>query len=115
MRRIVAEPATGGEVLYRIVGAQESTADEFRGRRDLRGRRPVSADTPWLLLAGVSMFETPAGALRIARRRPAWLAQIRLRAGAGIHFARTGTRGHVTVWGAPSTLAGCADRVNEAP
>jgi hypothetical protein len=115
VRRIVAEPAAGDEVLYRIVRAQEPAMDDFRGRRELPRRRPVSADTPWLLLAGVSMFETPTGALRIARRRPAWLAQIRLRAGAGIHFARGGTRGHVTVWGAPSILASCVERVDEAP
>ena len=57
--RIVASPATGAEVLYRVVSVAGATIDDFRGRRDLPRNRPLPPDTPWLLLAGVSMFDTP--------------------------------------------------------
>jgi hypothetical protein len=110
---IVARPPTGAEILYRVVDAGGATTDDLRGRRDLP-RRPLPPDTPWLLLAGVSMFDTPDGALHVARRRPAGLARVRLAVDAGIHFARTGRHGHFTIWGAPSTLVGCVERVDPA-
>lgn len=73
-----------------------------------------SRPTPWLLLAGVSMFEAPAAALHIARRRPAGLARVRLKADAGIHFVRTGRQGHHTVWGAPTVLLHCIEHFDRA-
>jgi hypothetical protein len=109
--RIVAESATGDEVLYRLLRATAPVVDDFRGRRDLPRGRPLPDDTPWLLLAGVSMFDTEAGALRVARQRPATLARVRLAARRGVHVAPTGTRGHRTVWGAPSVLLECVEHV----
>ncbi len=112
--RIVASPATGAEVLYRVVSVAGATIDDFRGRRDLPRNRPLPPDTPWLLLAGVSMFDTPVAALRIAQRRPAGLAHVRLKVDVGIHFARTGRPGHYTVWGAPSMLVACVQQIDRA-
>jgi hypothetical protein len=109
--RIVADAATGGEVLYRLLRATAPVVDDFRGRRDLPRGRPVPADTPWLLLAGVSMFDTQVGALRVARQRPATLARVRLAPRRGVHLAATGARGHRTVWGAPSILLECVEQV----
>jgi hypothetical protein len=99
--RIVASPATGAEVLYRVVSVDGAAIDDFRGRRDLPRTRPLPPDTPWLLLAGVSMFDTPAAALRIAQRRPAGLAHVRLKVDVGIHFARTGRPGALHGLGRP--------------
>ncbi len=112
---IILAPATGAEVLYRIVSVDQPTAEDFRGHRDPPRRRPVTPDTPWVLLAGVSMFDTPAQALRIARRRPAGLARVRLRPEVGIHFVRTGRQGHHAVWGAPAVLLDCVEMTERAP
>lgn len=111
---IVAASATGAELLYRVVSTDGPELDDFRGRRELPRRRPVSPDTPWLFLAGVSMFDTPEGALQIARRRPAGLVRVRLKPDLGIHFAPTGRRGHYTVWGAPSVLNDCVEQFDQA-
>jgi hypothetical protein len=70
---------------------------------------------PWLLLVGVSLFDTREGALQIARRRPAWVAELRLVAGRGIHMAITGSYGHRTVWGDPDVLAACVETCHVAP
>lgn len=114
MTRIVAQAAQGDEVLYRLARGESAAVDDFRGRRDLpRGRR-FPARTPWLLLAGVSMFETQQGALTVARRRPATVARVRLKAEAGVHLARSGGRGHYTVWGAPTVLFDCVESINQA-
>ncbi len=113
-QQIVAAPATGAELLYRVVSIDGPQLDDFRGRRELPRRRPVPPDTPWLLLAGVSMFDTPQAALQIARRRPAALARVRLKPDLGIHFAPTGRRGHYTVWGAPSVLNDCVEQLDRA-
>jgi len=113
-QRIVASPATGAELLYRVVAADGPLIDDFRGRRDFPRQRALPADTPWLLLAGVSMFDTPEAALHVARRRPAGLARVRLKPDLGIHFARTGRSGHYTVWGAPSVLIDCVEHFDRA-
>jgi hypothetical protein len=44
--RIVASPATGTEVLYRVVSVGGAAIDDFRGRRDLPRTRPLAPDTP---------------------------------------------------------------------
>jgi hypothetical protein len=111
---IVAAPATDAELLYRVISRDGPQLDDFRGRRELPRRRPVSPDTPWLLLTGVSMFDTPQSALHIARRRPAGLAHVRLKSDLGIHFAPTGRPGHYTVWGAPSVLVDCVEQFDRA-
>ena len=113
-REIVAKPAAG-HVLYRLVRDASGRVEDFRSHRDRTPRRPVPAGTPWLLLVGVSMFDSPAGALAVARRRPAWIAEVRLRAGLGIHVASTGPPGHHTVWADPRALASCIDSWREAP
>jgi len=110
--RIVASPATGAEVLYRVVSVAGAAIDDFRGRRDLPRNRPLPPDTPWL--HGVSTFDTPVAALRIAQRRPAGLAHVRLKVDVGIHFARTGRPGHYTVRGAPSVLVACVQQIDRA-
>jgi len=104
--QITAQPAQG-EVLYRIARLQRPGEEDFRCHREQLRRRPAPAGTPWLLQVGVSMFDTREGALQIARRRPAWVAELRLPAGKGIHLAATGSRGHRTAWGDPDVLAGC--------
>jgi len=112
--QIVAKPAQR-EVLYRVVRADRPRAEDFRSHREQPRRRPVAAGTPWLLLVGVSMFDTREGALQIARRRPAWVAELRLVAGRGIHMAVTGSCGHRTVWGDPDVLAACVETCHVAP
>jgi hypothetical protein len=112
--QIVAQPAQN-EVLYRVVRAERPRVGEFCSHREQPRRRPAPASTPWLLLVGVSMFETREGALQIARRRPAWVAELRLVAGRGIHVAVTGSYGHRTVWGDPDVLAACVERCHVAP
>lgn len=112
--QIVTRPA-GNEVLYRLVRAEHPCVDDFRSHREQLRRRPVPASTPWLLLVGVSMFDTREGALQVARRRPAWVAELRLAAGRGIHLAVTGSYGHRTVWGDPDVLASCVEACHVAP
>jgi hypothetical protein len=104
--QIVAQPAQG-EALYRVVRTDQSRAEDFRCHREQPRRRPVPVGTPWLLVVGVSMFDTREGALQIARRRPTWIAELHIPAGQGVHVAATGSRGHRTVWGDPETLAAC--------
>jgi hypothetical protein len=73
--RIVASLATGAEVLYRVVSVGGAAIDDFRGRRDLPRTRPLPPDTPWLLLAGVSMFDTrPQRCGSLSGDRQGWLA-----------------------------------------
>ncbi len=112
--QIVAQPAQD-EVLYRVVRAEQPHVEDFSSHRERPRRRPVPAGTPWLLLVGVSMFDTRDGALQIARRRPAWVAELRLTAGRGIHMAATGSHGHRTVWGEPDVLAACVETCHVAP
>src|SRR3954464_13412073 len=113
-REIVAKPAAG-QVLFRLVRDPGGRVEDFRSPRDRSPRRPVPSGTPWLLLVGVSMFDSLAGALAVARRRPAWIAELRLPGGLGIHLARRGPPGHHTVWGEPRVLAGCIDNWRQAP
>jgi len=112
--QIVAQPARD-EMLYRVVHAEQPRVEDFRSHRERPRRRPVAAGTPWLLLVGVSMFDTREGALQIARRRPAWVAELRLATGRGIHVAATGSHGHRTVWGDPDVLAACVETCHVAP
>lgn len=112
--QIVAQPARG-ELLYRVVRAERPRVDDVRSHRERPHKRPVPEDTPWPLVVGVSMFDTREGALQIARRRPAWVAELRLAAHRGIHVAATGAYGHRTVWGDPQVLAACVERCHVAP
>jgi hypothetical protein len=112
--QIIAQPARD-EVLYRVVRAERPRVEDFRSHREQPRRRPVPASTSWLLLVGVSMFDTREGALQIARRRPASVAEMRLTAGRGIHTAVTGSYGHRTVWGDPDVLAACVETCHVAP
>jgi hypothetical protein len=84
------------------------TASSRAGVRYRRARRG-------LLLVGVSMFDTLEWALQIDRRRPTWVAELRLVAGHGVHMAVTGSQGHRTVWGAPDDLAACVRAFRVAP
>jgi hypothetical protein len=111
---LVLVPAAGTEVLYRLARGEPATVDDFRGRRDLSRDRRFPAHTPWVLLAGVSMFDTEQGALKVARRYPATIARVRLRTEVGIHLARSGGRGHFTIWGAPSVLIDCVEATDRA-
>jgi hypothetical protein len=108
----VAEPATGAEVLYRVVALPGATPDNFRGERNLPKNRPrpVPPDTPWLYLAGVSTWDSEAGALGITVRRPQRVARLILKVDVGIHFERNGAPGHYDVWGAPNVLYDCIDQ-----
>ncbi|HSZ69306.1 MAG TPA: hypothetical protein VK756_02990 [Solirubrobacteraceae bacterium] len=112
--QITALPAKG-ELLYRVVRAERPRMEDFRSHREQPRRRPVPASTPWLLLVGVSMFDTREAALQIARRRPAWVAELRLTAGRGIQVAVTGSYGHRTVWGDPDVLSACVETCHVAP
>lgn len=102
-------------MLYRLVRAEQPRIEDFWSYRERPQRRPVEAGTPWLLLVGVSMFHTREGALRIARRRPAWVAKLHLEAGHGIHVGITGSPGHRTVWGDPDALVACVQACDVAP
>jgi hypothetical protein len=103
-QRIVAAPATGADLLYRVVSRDGPQLDDFRGCRELPRHRPVPPETPWLLLVGISMFDTPQAALQIARRRPAGLARVRLQPDLGIHFAATAGAA-TTPYGAPQACS----------
>lgn len=111
---ITAEPARG-EVLYRLVSGDRPRVEDFMSHRDRPRRRPVPAGTPWLLVVGVSMFDTRARALEVARRRPAWVAELHLAPRRGIHRALTGSAGHHTVWGDPRALEACVRVCDMAP
>jgi hypothetical protein len=110
---IVAKPAQE-ETLYRVVRTSQPRVEDFRCHREQPRRRPLPAFSPWLLVVGVSMFETREGALQIARRRPAWIAEVRLPAGQGIHVAATGSLGHRTVWAESDALAACVQACDMA-
>jgi hypothetical protein len=112
--QIVARPA-GGDRLYRLVRDPDVRVDHFRSHRERSPRRPVPPGTPWLFIVGLSMFDTLDGALAVARRRPAWVAEVVLESGQGIHLARTLSKGHHTVWGEARTLVACITDVLEAP
>lgn len=98
-----------------IVAQPARDEEDFRSHREQPRRHPVPASTPWLLSIGVSLFDTREGALQIARRRPAWVAELRVTAGRGIHIAATGSHGHRTAWGDPDVLAACVEACHVAP
>lgn len=112
--QIAARPAQG-DILYRVVRTDQPSSEDFRSHREQARKRPAPEGTPWLLVVGVSMFDTRDGALQIALRRPAWIAELRLAASRGIHVATTGSRGHRTVWGDPGVLAACVHTCDVAP
>jgi hypothetical protein len=59
---------------------------------------------------GVSMFDRPENARRLAQRWPRlglFIAEIELGGELGIWFAETGSVGHFTVWGRPTELQRC--------
>jgi hypothetical protein len=60
-----------------------------------------------LIHMGLSTFVRRAQAEAVARQFPALgdhVARVVLRHGFGFAYARTGTRGHLTVWGRPLQL-----------
>ena len=95
-------PAQGGETFYRLLRGRRPEARDLYSAREL-GRRAPSR-TLWVVFVGVSMFDSPEGALAVARRRPAIVAQVALPAGRGVSYARTAGQGHYTIWGAPEDL-----------
>jgi hypothetical protein len=90
---IGVEHASGGETFYRLVRSDPPPLDGFRSQRELAGRRPPRPDALYLLTVGVSMFDTLDGVLKVARRRPAFVAEVALKPGRGISFAQTGQPG----------------------
>lgn len=106
--------AQGGETFYRLVRRDPPTLDSFRSQRE-QARRPPRANALYLLTVGVSTFDTLDGALKVALRRPALVAEVALRSGRGISFAQTGQSGHHTIWGTAEALHDCVVRVVRAP
>lgn len=104
-RRAVIEVvhASGGETFYRLVRTDPPPVDGFRSQREV-ARRPPRPDALHLLTVGVSMFDTLEGALKVALRRPTFVAEVVLKADRGISFAQTGQSGHHTIWGSPEAL-----------
>jgi len=90
------------ELLYRIVERCPPTLDDFRSYEEL-GRPYDRRD--FFKGVGVSMRRTHGQAISAARRygHGRGVAAVDLR-GAPIAWARTGSRGHVTVWAPPELL-----------
>jgi hypothetical protein len=105
--------AQGGESFYRLVRSDPPALDSFRSQRELGGRRQPRPNALFLLAVGVSMFDTLDGALRVALRRPALVAEVKGRP--RVSFAQTGQPGHHTIWGTPEALGDCVVRVFRAP
>jgi len=94
--------AQGGETFHRLLRGRQLELRDFYSAREL-GRR-VPSRTPWVVFVGVSMFDSRKGALTVARRRPAIVAQLALPAGRGINYAKTASEGHYTIWAAAEDL-----------
>lgn len=95
-------PAQGGEAFYRLLRRQRPELRDFYSARELG--RPVPSRTRWVVFVGVSMFASPAGALTVARRHPAVIAQVVLPASRGVDYAKTAGEGHYTIWASPEEL-----------
>lgn len=94
--------AQGGETFYRLLRAEQPQVRDFYSVRELGRRLPHR--TPWLIAVGISVFDSPEGALAVARRRPAIVARVALPEGRGISYAKTAGEGHYTLWAAPEDL-----------
>jgi len=96
--------AQGGETFHRLLRGRQLELRDFYSAREL-GRR-VPSRTPWVVFVGVSMFDSRKGALTVARRRPAIVAQLALPAGRGINYAKTAEADVLEVVQADPSLAG---------
>jgi hypothetical protein len=109
---LVVMPAQG-EILYRLLGADEIRERDFLSNRD-KGR-PCPANLPYIAHCGLSMYEHPDQALIHANRYPLSLAAVYLEAGAGTALAKSFGVGHYTVWASPSRMMSSAEVVAFVP
>ncbi len=94
---------TGRDVLFRLVREDPPRVRDFHSGL-MNGRPLVRRDDMGLLHQGVSMFDTPGGALSRALGR-AFVAAVELEEGFGFTVAKTFCQGHYTIWGDPERLA----------
>lgn len=95
---------------YRLVRAQEARVSDFQSVMVSESRMPNAVERAQPeLWAGISMFDSEAGARRIGQGKPergTWIAAVRLEAvdPDWIVIGPVGKRGHCTVWASPRRL-----------
>jgi hypothetical protein len=99
----VVVPADG-QVVYRLVGAEQLRIRDFQSDRDKK--RPRWDGDLEVDHLGLSVFASLDQAHSMARRYPKIVAQVELTTGAGIAIARTllDLPGHYTIWGCAEDL-----------
>jgi hypothetical protein len=102
--------------LYRVSpGLQDARfVEAFRSHyeQELEPRGPEIRAT--VIHMALSMFVSAEVAVRLARRVPklgGHVSMVRLEPGFGFCVAKTGQRGHWSVWGRPAELVGCVEAV----
>ncbi|MDQ3865675.1 MAG: PRC-barrel domain-containing protein [Actinomycetota bacterium] len=93
-------------MLFRLVREDPPRVRDFHSGL-MNGRPLVRRDDIGLLHQGLSMFDTPGGALSRALGR-AFVAAVELEEGFGFTVAKTFCQGHYTIWGDPERLARAA-------
>ncbi len=104
-------------VVYRIVGSDPPTVDDFKSNHELgKPIRPRSPEAAYRMVwYAVSVFERFEQAEALAQRFPKlgdFVATARLEPDQGFSYALWGSRGHMSVWGDPAGFLGAvADTV----
>lgn len=109
-RYTIVRPA--GLTTWRLLGGRSATARDFRPGDGMRARRAPQEDI--LIFAGLSAFLTLSAARSRSTRPRTFIARLELDDDTGtIVIARTFSRAHVSVWGAPDALLACVADVTE--
>jgi hypothetical protein len=101
--------AGAGQIVYRRLAGASPGPQDFRSDRD-RGR-PHPDDEPWIEHAGPSVFDSARFAVDLVVRFPVFVAEFAVPPGSQCSIAKTGPRGHYTVWGDPDVPADAVTRI----
>jgi hypothetical protein len=115
-RLTVWEVLPGAEIeVFRIVRSHDfddpGFLDSLRSHYEL-SREPRKVERRWTVIhMGISVYTTQEQAIATARMWPKlgdYVTRIELEAGLGFNLARTGHKGHLTLWAEPVKLRDAA-------
>ena len=102
---IVSHPVAG--TFYRLIRNSPPTRSDFLSRKE-RGVPPRGAElNDPFLYEGLSAWDSPEAAARVAIRRPAFIAVLQIAVDRHVVVRQTLKPGHYTLRGTPETLLAC--------